>query len=152
RYAVILGIQKQPGANTLALTKLLDTTLDEIEKTLPTGMSINRNLFRQATFIETAVSNVEQALRDGGILVVLVVLVFLANLRASVITLLAIPISLVTAILALKGLGATINTMTLGGMAIAIGELVDDAIIDVENVFRRLRENAHLPETEKHHP
>lgn len=147
--AVILGIQKQPGANTLALTKVLDGTLDEIEKTLPLGMKIDRNIFRQANFIETAIQNVGHALRDGGILVVLVVVVFLANFRASVITLLAIPLSLITAVLVLKGLGATINTMTLGGMAIAIGELVDDAIIDVENVFRRLRENAHLPEHER---
>jgi CzcA family heavy metal efflux pump len=147
--AVILGIQKQPGANTLALTRVLDRTLDEIEGTLPSGMRIDRNIFRQANFIQTAVQNVGHALRDGGILVVLVVVVFLANFRASVITLLAIPLSLITAVLVLKGLGATINTMTLGGMAIAIGELVDDAIIDVENVFRRLRENAHLPENER---
>ena len=121
--AVILGIQKQPGANTLELTKTLDETLDEIQATLPEGMKIDKNIFRQANFIEVAVRNVEDALRDGGILVVLVVVVFLANLRASVITLLAIPLSLVTAVLTLKFMGATINTMTLGGMAIAIGAL-----------------------------
>jgi CzcA family heavy metal efflux pump len=150
--AVILGVQKQPGANTLTLTKTLDETLDEIEKTLPKGMKINRNIFRQANFIQTAIQNVEHALRDGGILVVVVVLLFLANFRASFITLLAIPLSLVSAVLVLKALGATINTMTLGGMAIAIGELVDDAIIDVENVFRRLRENAQLPEGQRRNP
>ncbi|MEE9603695.1 MAG: efflux RND transporter permease subunit, partial [Thermoguttaceae bacterium] len=143
--AVILGIQKQPSANTLTLTKTVDDTLDEIQATLPEGMIINRNIFRQADFIEVAVRNVENALRDGGILVVIVVLVFLANVRASVITLLAIPLSLMAAVLVLNLMGASINTMTLGGMAIAIGALVDDAIIDVENVFRRLRENAQLP-------
>jgi CzcA family heavy metal efflux pump len=144
RRAVILGVQKQPNVNTLSLTRTLDATLDDIQATLPDGMRIDRHVFRQADFIERAVRNVEVALRDGGILVVVVVLIFLSNVRASLITLLAIPLSLVTAILVLYGLGATINTMTLGGMAIAIGELVDDAIIDVENVFRRLRENHRL--------
>jgi CzcA family heavy metal efflux pump len=143
--AVILGIQKQPGVNTLGLTRTLDGVIDEIQATLPNGMVLDRKVFRQADFIERAVLNVEVALRDGGLLVVLVVLVFLANIRASLITLTAIPLSLVTALLVLHGLGITINTMTLGGLAIAIGELVDDAIIDVENVFRRLRENHHLP-------
>ena len=152
RPAVVLGVQKQPDVNTLALTRTLDATLDEIEATLPEGMTIDRHVFRQADFIARAVRNVEVALRDGGALVVIVVLLFLANLRASVITLLAIPLSLVTAVLVLGGLGATINTMTLGGMAIAIGELVDDAIIDVENVFRRLREDRHLPPEERRHP
>ncbi len=142
---MVLGVQKQPQVNTLALTRTLDATLDEIQASLPEGMTIDRHVFRQADFIARAVHNVEIALRDGGILVVVVVLIFLANLRASVITLLAIPLSLVCAVLALSALGASINTMTLGGMAIAIGELVDDAIIDVENVFRRLRENHHLP-------
>ena len=152
RPAVILGVQKQPDVNTLALTRTLDATLDEIQATLPEGMKIDRHVFRQADFIERAVRNVEVALRDGGLLVVVVVLVFLANLRAGLITLLAIPLSLVAAILVLHGLGATINTMTLGGMAIAIGELVDDAIIDVENVFRRLREEHRLPQGDRKHP
>jgi CzcA family heavy metal efflux pump len=147
--AVILGVQKQPGANTLSLTRTLDTVLDEIQAGLPAGMTINRRLFRQADFIDTAVENVLHALRDGGILVVIVVLLFLANLRATVITLTAIPLSLLVAVLALKAFGASINTMTLGGMAIAIGALVDDAVIDVENVFRRLRENALLPESRR---
>jgi CzcA family heavy metal efflux pump len=145
--AVILGVQKQPGANTLALTHTLDMVLDELQAGLPEGMTINRRLFRQADFIDTAVENVLHALRDGGILVVIVVLLFLANLRATVITLTAIPLSLLVAVLALKAFGASMNTMTLGGMAIAIGALVDDAVIDVENVFRRLRENALLPES-----
>ncbi len=145
KSAVVLGIQKQPQANTIVLTKRLDRVLDDIESQLPTGMKLNRRIFRQSDFIEVAIRNVEHALRDGGLLVVIVVLLFLANLRATLITLTAIPLSLLTTILALQGMGFTINTMTLGGMAIAIGALVDDAIIDVENVFRRLRENHHLP-------
>jgi CzcA family heavy metal efflux pump len=147
--AVILGIQKQPGANTLSLTKDIDAALQDIQRTLPSGMRIESSIFRQADFIETAIKNLVGALRDGVLLVIVVVVLFLANLRASVITLLAIPLSLVAAFIALKYTGATINSMTLGGLAIAIGALVDDAIIDVENVFRRLRENAHKPEGEQ---
>ena len=139
--AVIVGVQKQPGANTVELTARLDRELDALQQELPAGMTIDRRIFRQADFIEVAVDNVVAALRDGGILVVLVVLLFLANLRAAAITLTAMPLSLAAAVLVLRAFGATINTMTLGGMAIAIGALVDDAIIDVENVVRRLREN-----------
>jgi CzcA family heavy metal efflux pump len=147
--AVILGIQKQPGANTLELTRQLDTTLDDIQRTLPEGMVIDKHVFRQADFIQRALDNLIHALRDGSLLVVLVVLVFLANLRASLITLIALPISLVAAVLGIRFLGFTLNSMSLGGLAIAMGELVDDAIIDVENVVRRLRENSILPETER---
>jgi CzcA family heavy metal efflux pump len=143
--AVIVGVQKQPGANTLELTARLDRELDRLQQELPKGMTIDRRIFRQADFIEVAVDNVVKALRDGGILVVFIVLLFLANLRAAAITLTAMPLSLAAAILVLRGFGATINTMTLGGMAIAIGALVDDAIIDVENVVRRLRENRAKP-------
>jgi CzcA family heavy metal efflux pump len=139
--AVIVGVQKQPGANTIELTARLDRELDTLQTELPKGMTIDRKIFRQADFIEVAVANVIKALRDGGILVIIVVLLFLANLRAAAITLTAMPLSLAAAILVLRAYGATINTMTLGGMAIAIGALVDDAIIDVENVVRRLREN-----------
>ncbi len=146
---VILAIQKQPSANTLQLTKELDVILDEIQDSLPAGMLINKQLFRQASFIEHSINNTAGALIEGGIMVLLVVVLFLASMRASLITLLAIPMSLVTAILALRFTGASINTMTLGGMAIAIGALVDDAIIDVENVVRRLRENRALPEHER---
>src|ERR671933_1922790 len=108
-------------------------------------MTIDRRIFRQADFIQVAVDNVIKALRDGGLLVVLIVILFLANLRAAAITLTAMPLSLAAAVLVLRGFGATINTMTLGGMAIAIGALVDDAIVDVENVVRRLRENSAKP-------
>ena len=145
RPAVILGIQKQPGANTLELTRRLDVVLDDIASKLPAGVILNRHIFRQADFISVAVTNISHALRDGAILVVLVVLLFLGNLRATIITLTAIPLSLLVAVLALRMFDTGINTMTLGGMAIAIGALVDDAVIDVENVFRRLRENSLLP-------
>jgi CzcA family heavy metal efflux pump len=149
KRAVILGIQKQPQANTLQLTKTLDVVLDEMGAKLPEGMKLNKHIFRQADFISVAVRNVVHALRDGAVLVVIIVLIFLANPRATFITVLAIPLSLVTTVLLLKAFGATINTMTLGGMAIAIGALVDDAVIDVENVFRRLRENSLLPEAQR---
>ena len=142
---VVLAIQKQPGANTLELTGRLDATLEEIQSALPSGMLINRNLFRQANFIQNSIDNTTAALIEGALFVVLVVAAFLASTRASVITLLALPLSLLATVLALEALDANINTMTLGGMAIAIGALVDDAIIDVENVLRRLRENAQLP-------
>jgi CzcA family heavy metal efflux pump len=147
--AVVLGVQKQPGANTLELTRRLDATLDEIQRGLPPGMKIDKQVFRQADFIERSLENLTIALRDGAILVVIVVLLFLVNVRAAIITLLAIPVSVLTAVLTMNWFGFTINSMSLGGLAIAIGELVDDAIIDVENVMRRLRENARKPEAER---
>src|SRR5436309_6590867 len=143
--AVIVGVQKQPGANTIELTARLDRELDRLQQELPKGMTIDRKIFRQADFIEVAVDNVVKALRDGGLLVIVIVLLFLANFRAAAITLTAMPLSLAAAILILRAFGASINTMTLGGMAIAIGALVDDAIIDVENVVRRLRDNRARP-------
>ncbi len=142
---VIVAIQKQPGANTLELTQRLDEALEEIQASLPAGMHVNKNLFRQASFIENSIRNTTSALLEGAVVVLLVVVLFLASARASLITLVALPLSLLTAVLVLKALGGTINTMTLGGMAIAIGALVDDAIIDVENVVRRLRENSRMP-------
>jgi CzcA family heavy metal efflux pump len=147
--AVIVGVQKQPGANTIEVTRRLDRELDTLQHELPAGLTIDRRIFRQADFIEVAVANVFRALRDGGILVVIIVILFLANARASAITLTAIPLSLAAAVLALRAFGAGINTMTLGGMAIAVGDLVDDAIVDVENVVRRLRENRARPEAER---
>ncbi len=142
---VVIGIRKQPGANTLELTERIDEVLTTLGSSLPEGMVIHGDLFRQADFIEVAIANVSAALRDGAILVVLIVLLFLASGRATLITALAIPLSLLTAVLAMRLQGVAINTMTLGGMAIAVGALVDDAIIDVENVARRLRQNAALP-------
>src|SRR5687767_5822094 len=147
RPAVIIGIQKQPGANTLQLTEQIDTTLDDIQKALPKGMTIHRDLFRSADFIEQSLHNLFMALIEGAGLVIVVVVVFLMNIRAAAITLLALPLSLLAAVVALDYFNLTINSMSLGGLAIAIGELVDDAIIDVENVVRRLRENAKLPES-----
>ncbi len=149
RPAVVLGIQKQPAANTLELTDRLDRSLDEIQAGLPEGMRIERHIFRQADFIRTSIDNLLAALRDGAILVVAIVFAFLLSARATAITLVALPLSLVAAILAMQALGATINTMTLGGMAIALGALVDDAIIVVENIVRRLRENRQRPEGER---
>ncbi len=144
--AVILSIQKQPDANTLELTERVDAELDAIEGELPAGVSFARAIFRQADFISLAVENVVEALRDGAVLVVVILFLFLWSLRTTVISFLAIPLSLALAVIALLLLEGTINTMTLGGMAIAIGALVDDAIIFVENAHRRLRGNRQQPE------
>ena len=149
RPAVIVGIQKQPAVNTLELTERIDTTLADIQRALPPGMTIHRDLFRQADFIEQSLHNLFRAFLEGAALVIVVVIVFLMNARAAIITLLALPLSLVAAVIAMDRFGLTINSMSLGGLAIAIGELVDDAIIDVENVVRRLRENAARPEGER---
>ncbi len=142
--AVIMSIQKQPGASTLQLTKQIDEAVKTLQANLPDDIEVNTNLFRQSTFIETSISNVLEALRDGAILVIIVLFLFLLNFRTTFITLTAIPLSFVVTFLILKAFDISINTMTLGGLAVAIGELVDDAIVDIENIFRRLRENRHL--------
>lgn len=142
--AVILTINKQPGADTRRVTESIMKAMDELKASLPDGTQIEP-VYAQKSFIDRAIHNVFEALRDGGILVVIILFLFLMNVRTTFITLTAIPLSLVMTAIVFSVLGVSINTMTLGGLAVAIGELVDDAIVDVENIFRRLRENRHLP-------
>ncbi len=138
---VIVTIQKQPGVDTIELTKRVDAELEAIQQTLPPDLEIVPSLYRQADFIDRAVDNVAEAVRDGGILVVIILFLFLLNFRTTIITLTAIPLSIAVTAIFFWAVGISINTMTLGGLAVAIGALVDDAIVDVENVFRRLRQN-----------
>lgn len=142
--AVIMSIQKQPGASTLELTEKIDQAVKELQATMPGDVEINPELFRQASFIDSSIDNVIEALRDGAILVTIVLFLFLLNLRTTAITLTAIPLSFIITFLVFRAFGVSINTMTLGGLAVAIGELVDDSIVDIENIFRRLRENRQL--------
>jgi len=147
--AVVLSVQKSPGANTLELTRRIDGVLGEVENRLPADVELNRRAFRQADFIEAAVGNVVEKLGVAAAVTALVLVLFLLDVRATLITLVALPLSIAAALVAMRGLGLTVNVMTLGGLAIAIGELVDDAIIDVENVVRRMRENRALPAGER---
>ncbi len=139
--AVIMTIQKQPGADTVAVTRAVEEAIDQLRPNLPKSLVINTDVFKQANFIQASISGILSKLQLSTILVFLVLLIFLANLRLSVVTLTAIPLSFFVTFLCSVGLGLTVNTMTLGGLAIAIGELVDDSIVDVENIARRLREN-----------
>lgn len=145
RSSVVLGIQKQPNINTLDVTRKLDKTIADLQETLPNGMTIATNVFRQSNFIKSSIDNLVAALRDGAILVVAIMFAFLLSARATGIALLAIPLSVLSATLTISWLGGSLNTMTLGGIAIAMGALVDDAIIVVENIVRRLRENNNHP-------
>lgn len=147
--AVVLTLQKAPGTNTLTITERIDALLDSLAPSLDEGLQINRQIFRQADFIDVAVNNVVAALRDAAIIVGIILGLFLLNARTTIVTLTALPLSLAAGLLVLDWMGETINVMTLGGLAIAVGSLVDDSIIDVENVFRRLRQNAHRPESER---
>jgi len=149
RESVILTISKQPDVNTLKLTGQLDEAIADLQKTLPKGVEIKSQIFRQSDFIEASISNLNATLLEGAFFVVIVLFIFLMNWRTTVISVLAIPISLLVSIIVLKLMGYTINTMSLGGMAIAIGALVDDAIIDVENVYKRLRGNSRLSKSER---
>jgi len=146
---VVISIQKHPTANTLELTQRLEVKLAELQKTLPAGMKLETDIFRQSDFIERAIDNIKKVLTEGALLVIAILFLFLGNVRTTLISIAAMPLSLLFAIFALKIFDISINTMTLGGMAIAIGVIVDDAIIDVENVFRRLRENRLKPEEQR---
>lgn len=147
--AIILSISKQPNVNTLSVTENIERNLEEIAKSLPADVKLDTKIFRQADYIQSSVNNVGSSLVEGAICVILVLFLFLTSLRTTFISLLAIPLSLLGTIIVLYLLGMDINTMTLGGMCIAIGSLVDDAIIDVENVYKRLRENHRLPKKEQ---
>jgi heavy-metal exporter, HME family len=143
--AVIISIQKQPAADTVALTHSIEAKLQDLQRTMPAGITVTNVQFRQATFIETSIHNVERVLLEASIVVAVILFVFLVNARATFVSLTAIPISILVTVLVFSAFGLTINTMTLGGLAIAIGELVDDAVVDVENILRRLRQNRSLP-------
>ena len=143
--AVLLTVTKQPNTSTLDLTEKLLASIDELQKNMPADVEVSTDIFRQSHFIENSIDNVKKSLYEGAIFVVIVLFFFLMNVRTTLISLVALPLSLLFSILALHFMGLTINTMSLGGMAIAIGSLVDDAIVDVENVYKHLRENRLLP-------
>lgn len=147
--AVLLTVTKQPSTSTLELTEKLDAVVAQMQASLPKDIKVNTQLYRQQNFIDSSISNIKKSLVEGGIFVVLVLFIFLMNARTTIISLVTIPLSLLITMLVLHAMGLTINTMSIGGMAIAIGSLVDDAIVDVENVFKRLRKNALLPKEQR---
>lgn len=147
--AVLMTITKQPNTSTLDLTQKLDASIADLQKSLPADVKMTTDIYRQERFINNSIDNVQKSLYEGAVFVIIVLFIFLMNVRTTVISLVTIPLALVTSILALKFMGLTINTMSLGGMAIAIGSLVDDAIVDVENVFKRLRENRNKPQKDR---
>ena len=149
KHAVLLTVTKQPATSTLELTDKLEASLQDLQKNLPADVKVSTDIFRQSRFIESSIGNVQKSLLEGGIFVVIVLFLFLANVRTTIISLVTLPLSLIASILALHYMGFTINTMSLGGMAIAIGSLVDDAIVDVENVYKRLHENRLKPAGEQ---
>ena len=147
--AVLMTVTKQPATSTLDLTEKLDAAVADLKPSLPADVQIASDIFRQQRFIDSSIDNIRKSLYEGGVFVVIVLFLFLMNVRTTLISLVTIPLSLLVSILTLKFMGLTINTMSIGGMAIAIGSLVDDAIVDVENVYKRLRENRRLPEAER---
>ncbi|MBQ8225669.1 MAG: efflux RND transporter permease subunit [Bacteroides sp.] len=147
--AVLLTVTKQPATSTLELTEKLEVALKDLQKNLPADVKVSTDIFRQSRFIESSIGNVQDSLIEGGIFVVIILFLFLANVRTTIISLVTLPLSLVVSLLTLHYMGLTINTMSLGGMAIAIGSLVDDAIVDVENVYKRLYENRKKPLSER---
>lgn len=149
RPAILLTVTKQPYTGTVELTEKLEYAIADLQKSLPADVHISTDIFRQSRFIESSIDNVKTSLFEGALFVVIILFLFLANIRTTVISLVTIPLSLIVSLLVLHYLGMSINTMSLGGMAIAIGSLVDDAIVDVENVWKKLRENNTLPETER---
>ncbi len=149
KSSVILTVLKQPNANTIKLTERIDETIAGVQTQLPSGVVMNTHIFRQSSFIQASIDNLQKTLLEGAFFVSIILFLFLLNWRTTIISLIAIPVSLLVTVIVLKLLGFTINTMSLGGMAIAIGALVDDAIIDVENIFKRLRENVNKPVAEK---
>ena len=149
RPAVLLTVTKQPYTSTLKLTEQLNRSLDELKGNRPADVHISTDIFRQADFIESSVDNVQKSLIEGAIFVVIVLMIFLANARTTIISLVTIPLSFLVAMIVLNAMGISINTMTLGGLAIAIGSLVDDAIVDVENVYKHIRQNRQLPEADR---
>ena len=149
KEAVLLTVTKQPDVNTIRLTREIDDALQEMRSSLPAGININTDIFRQSDFIRNSVGNVGRSLLEGAFFVIVVLFIFLMNWRTAVISLVSIPVSMLIAIISMKLMGFTLNTMSLGGLAIAIGSLVDDSIVDVENVFRRIRQNSALPEGER---
>ena len=149
KESVIITVTKQPGTGTIELTDLLDKEITEMKSQLPADVTVSADIFRQADFISNSISNLQASLLEGALMVIIVLFFFLMNLRTTLISLIALPLSIIISVIILRAMGVTINTMSLGGIAIAIGSLVDDAIVDVENVYKRLRENFRLPPEER---
>ena len=147
--AVLMTVTKQPNSSTIDLTAKLDHAVEDLKTQLPSDINIATDIFRQQKFIDSSIDNIKKSLYEGALFVIIVLFFFLMNVRTTLISLVTIPLSLLVSILTLKFMGLTINTMSIGGMAIAIGSLVDDAIVDVENVFKHLRQNRKLPESER---
>ncbi len=149
KSAVLLTVTKQPATSTMELTEKLEVSLADLQKNLPADVKVSTDIFRQSRFIESSIGNVQKSLFEGGIFVVIILFLFLGNVRTTIISLVTLPLAIIISLITLNFLGLTINTMSLGGLAIAIGSLVDDAIVDVENVYKRLRENHMLPVSER---